>query len=171
MLARENLKQNSIGNDTIAPMQALLEVNFTLFGTEFVAEWVRKENGGFSVLLMPTNVVESRSIKIRDVIAEIKRMIRGEVDTSQLKAALDFEERDGSYEDIEVSLAMAYLKLDFDGSTQDVEYAFQFKVLTENLISDGLKELAVVKNAGVAIWNTKCDKILSQMKLNINISE
>lgn len=168
MMAGEISKQNSIGSDTIAPMQALLEVNFTLLGTEFVAEWIRKDNGSFSIFLMPTDVEEGRKLKIRDVIAEIKRLIHGEVDTGQLKAALDFTKRDGSYEDIEVSLAMAYLKLDYDGNRQDVEYAFQFKVLTENLMPDGLKELAAVNSAGVAVWNTKNEKILSQMHLKSN---
>ena len=100
-------------------LKASIGIDFSLIGTQLHAMYEKNE-GGYAVLLIPSEQTPDSGISVKDLIDDIKKMARGvtgsdtAVDTAQLEKAMTEAAKEGGstsmkLEDIVIKLQMAYL--------------------------------------------------------------
>ena len=159
------------GNDDVK-MNALLGATVKILGQELQIELIKKGDGGYTLLLIPTQVGNEVIQKIGDLKNDLKKLSGGkDVDTSELEKLMPAQQENG-FDDIGISLAMAFLYVDsnMDATSKttqvsSMEYAFQIKVYLDNLLPEGLENIIQVERAEVAVWNTERPKIKNAMNL------
>jgi len=163
--AAEIVRSNA--NET-EKMNALAGATMEILGTEFFVEIVKKAEGGYTLLLVPTTPEKPAKKKLGNLIDDVKKLIGKDVDTSELENivnGVNGNETD-DFNDIEISLAMAFVYIDKKGENEKTaEYAFQLKADLEGLVPKELEDFVTIKDAQVAVWNTGRDKIIKAMNL------
>lgn len=155
-------------------MQALIKADFTLLGTDLVAEYYKADKKDY-FLLMPTDEADSRGITVDQMISDICTLIgladKNALNVDELKKSIASIGLD--IDSIKVTLKMAYFYsiLDSTNSTgenaapvNNTEYAFQLEIDTSKALPESLK-IFNIQRVGVAVWNTERSKIISQMNL------
>ena len=115
-------------------LKASIGIDFSLIGTQLHAMYEKNE-GGYAVLLIPSEQTPDSGISVKDLIDDIKKMARGvtgsdtAVDTTQLEKAMTEAAKEGGstsmrLEDIVIKLQMAYLYICKKGENSVLEYAF-----------------------------------------------
>ncbi|WP_026667663.1 hypothetical protein [Butyrivibrio sp. AE2005] len=153
-------------------MNALLGATLTILKTELKVEFVKKSDGGYTVLLIPTKVGDAPQTTIQELIDDVKGLSQNEnVDVSELEEICGEKNNDG-LGDIGISLSMAFLYVDanMDATSKQtkvssMEYAFQIKADLHNVIPKEISKFVSIKNAEVAVWNTERPKIIEAMQL------
>lgn len=151
-----------------AKMNALIGATINIIGTDFVVEFIKKSDGGYTLLLIPTKVEEGQAQKrtLQEMIDAVNQLLGNgtKVDTKELESALEGTK----FDKVTISLAMAFLYINQDaGKTEkELEYAFQVKCDgLSNLIPDGLRTFVDIKGIQLAIWNTNRTKVIETMGL------
>ena len=152
-------------------LKASIGIDFSLIGTQLHAMYEKNE-GGYAVLLIPSEQTPDSGISVKDLIDDIKKMAKGvsgsdtAVDTTQLETAM---EGGGStsmkLEVIVIKLQMAYLYICKKGENSVLEYAFQLQVVTEGLVPETIKPIVDVTNLSISVWNTDRKKVVDKMAL------
>ena len=131
-------------------LKASIGIDFSLIGTQLHAMYEKNE-GGYAVLLIPSEQTPDNGISVKDLIDDIKKMAKGvsgsdtAVDTTQLETAMTEAAKEGGgstsmkLEDIVIRLQMAYLYICKKGENSVLEYAFQLQVVTEGLVPETIK--------------------------------
>ena len=156
-------------------LKASIGIDFSLIGTQLHAMYEKNE-GGYAVLLIPSEQTPDSGISVKDLIDDIKKMARGvtgsdtAVDTAQLEKAMTEAAKEGGstsmkLEDIVIKLQMAYLYICKKGENSVLEYAFQLQVVTEGLVPETIKPIVDVTNLSISVWNTDRKKVVDKMAL------
>ena len=149
-------------------MNALVGATITILGTEFFVEIVKKAEGGYTLLLVPTKPENPAKVKIGKLIEDVKKLIGKDVDTSELQNIVNGANGNETddFDTTEISLAMAFVYIDKKGENEKTaEYAFQLKAELEGLVPKELEDFVTIKDAQVAVWNTGREKIINAMNL------
>lgn len=157
-------------------LKASIGIDFSLIGTQLHAMYEKNE-GGYAVLLIPSEQTPDSGISVKDLIDDIKKMAKGvsgsdtAVDTTQLETAMTEAAKEGGgstsmkLEDIVIKLQMAYLYICKKGENSVLEYAFQLQVVTEGLVPETIKPIVDVTNLSISVWNTDRKKVVDKMAL------
>lgn len=150
-------------------MNALAGATIDIIGTEFVIEFLKKGEGGYTLLLIPTKVDEAPGTDLQQMINAVNGFFgkKAEVDTSELDTLVK-EGGLSSFKEVNIHLAMAFLYInkDKDKEEKEIEYAFQIKATNlDKLIPKGIGTFITIKDVQLAIWNTKREKIIKEMEL------
>ena len=157
-------------------LKASIGIDFSLIGTQLHAMYEKNE-GGYAVLLIPSEQTPDSGISVKDLIDDIKKMATGvsgsdtAVDTTQLETAMTEAAKEGGgstsmkLEDIVIKLQMAYLYICKKGENSVLEYAFQLQVVTEGLVPETIKPIVDVTNLSISVWNTDRKKVVDKMAL------
>ena len=156
-------------------LKASIGIDFSLIGTQLHAMYEKNE-GGYAVLLIPSEQTPDSGISVKDLIDDIKKMAKGvsgsdtAVDTTQLEKAMTAAAKAGGstsmkLEDIVIRLQMAYLYICKKGENSVLEYAFQLQVVTEGLVPETIKPIVDVTNLSISVWNTDRKKVVDKMAL------
>ncbi len=158
-------------------LNALVGIDFSLIGTNLHAAYEKKGEDGYAVLLIPTAQEAETGVSIGKVIEDIKKLAANagsEADTGGLEKnlaeSLEGTKSDGGSFDLDkivVKLDMAYLYIRKGAGTNGdaLEYAFQFRVLTEGFIPKEIAQIVDVSNLSLSVWNTSRKKVTEQMQL------
>ena len=152
-------------------LKASIGIDFSLIGTQLHAMYEKNE-GGYAVLLIPSEQTPDNGISVKDLIDDIKKMAKGVSgrDTAQLEKAMTEAAKEGGstsmkLEDIVIKLQMAYLYICKKGENSVLEYAFQLQVVTEGLVPETIKPIVDVTNLSISVWNTDRKKVVDKMAL------
>ena len=151
-------------------MNALAGATIKIIGTEFVVEFLKKANGGYTLILAPKKPDEAEKHSLTDMINAVKGFFGegADVDTSELESLVN-EGGGSNFDNVFISLAMAFLYINKENGESDekeVEYAFQIKAENlGNLIPEGVRKFVDVGDAQLAIWNTTRQKVIDAMGL------
>lgn len=154
------------GNDS-PKMETLIGATINIIGTDLVVEFIKKANGGYTLLLIPTKVNEAQAPKrtLQEMINAINKLFGSgtKIQTEELEKKLEVK----NLENVTISLVMAFLYIKKDGDKEkELEYAFQVKCDgLSNLFPKGLETFVEFKNIQLAIWNTENPKIIDAMGL------
>lgn len=157
------------GKNEKAKMNALAGATIEIIGTKFVVELVKKAEGGYTLLLIPTKVDEEPAGRtLQEMINAVKGFFGKDpnINTDDLNTLVK-EGGQTKFDDVKICLSMAFLYINKDKDKEkEVEYAFQIKALNlDKLIPDGIKQFVVIKDVQLAIWNTTRKKIIEKMEL------
>ena len=152
-------------------LKASIGIEFSLIGTQLHAMYEKNE-GGYAVLLIPSEQTPDSGISVKDLIDDIKKMAKGvsgsdtAVDTTQLETAMTEAAKEGGgstsmkLEDIVIKLQICK-----KGENSVLEYAFQLQVVTEGLVPETIKPIVDVTNLSISVWNTDRKKVVDKMAL------
>lgn len=163
------------GNKAVAPLSASFGINFSLLNTKFHGLFEKNGEEGYAILLMPSREDGDSSLSIGQLVDDIKHLVGGvndKANTDKLEADLykNLSGLEGGgdasvLDKLYVKLQMAFLYIKKTKETSDVEYAFQLKVLSKDVIPSEIQNIVDVESVSFSIWNTKRKKVLEQMSL------
>lgn len=165
----------------MSDLNASVGIDFSLLGTNLHAAYEKKGEEGYAVLLLPTEQNPNQGVSIKDVIDDIKRLVKG-VDSNAKTDDMDKDLTDGvsslaitgdsreegktGLNQLLVKLQMAYLYIrKVAGQESQLEYAFQLQVIAKDVIPKEIQNLVYVDNVSISVWNTGRQKILDKMSL------
>ncbi len=163
----------------MSDLNASVGIDFSLLGTNLHAAYEKKGAEGYAVLLLPTEQNANNGVSIGNVIDDIKKLV-GKTGSSastdgmekdlmdgvsSLPIAGEGDEKTNALNNLIVKLQMAYLYIRKDGTTSQLEYAFQLQVIAKDVIPKEISGLVDVDNVSISVWNTSRQKILDKMSL------
>lgn len=163
----------------MSELNASVGIDFSLLGTNLHAAYEKKGAEGYAVLLLPTEQNANNGVSIGNVIDDIKKLV-SKTDSgastdgmekdlmdgvSSLPIAGEGNEKTNALNNLIVKLQMAYLYIRKDGTTSQLEYAFQLQVIAKDVIPKEISGLVDVDNVSISVWNTSRQKILDKMSL------
>ena len=156
------------GNDEKKKMNALAGATIDIIGTEFVVEFVKKAEGGYTLLLVPTKADEAPGRTLQEMIDAVKGFFGKDpkINTDELNTLVK-EGGQTEFNEVKICLAMAFLYINKDKDKEkEVEYAFKIKAKNlDKLIPEGIKTFVSIKDVQLAIWNTTIKKVIDAMEL------
>ncbi len=157
------------------PVKVNAGIKFTLLKNNFVAA-LQKEDKVLSILLAPTNAPGKNGITIKEMVGEIKELMRAEDNDPEVQDMTNQLENtvssvgEGGLDPMEIKIflqqAFLYYRLEKDDSGESVknlEYAFSLRVDTSKLLKE--MDFFNLNEVTLSVWKTERKKVTDSMNM------